>query len=92
MWASWAASFVILGWQPNVLISLLDTYLLGTLIIGWRFSFFVAEHYFNVDGILHNLETEIIPNRQETRGDSRGVSAGARGATTHGVASSGGGL
>jgi UDP-GlcNAc:undecaprenyl-phosphate GlcNAc-1-phosphate transferase len=90
--ASWAASFVILGWQPNVLISLLDTYLLGTLIIGWRFSFFVAEHYFNVDGILHNLETEIIPNRQETRGDSRGVSAGARGATTHGVASSGGGL
>ena len=92
--ASWTASVLVLGWQPNVLISLLDAYLLGTLIIGWRFSFCVAEHYFNVDGVLHNLDSEIIPNRQEfeTRSDGRTVATAVRGSTTHGVASSGGGL
>lgn len=46
----WSARFLVFGWQPpELIVVLLDTYLLGTMVISWRFSLSVLEHYFQVE-------------------------------------------
>jgi UDP-GlcNAc:undecaprenyl-phosphate/decaprenyl-phosphate GlcNAc-1-phosphate transferase len=89
----WTASSVVFSWQPYGLsIALLDSYILGTLIVGWRFSFSVLEHYFQVDRVPHTFEDATVSDRRDigTRTNGRNPASFPHQSTTRGVAGGGG--
>jgi len=53
---SWTVYLLVYGWQGyNLVVIIIDSYLLATMIISWRFSFLVLEHYFQVKESAHKF-------------------------------------
>ncbi len=61
----WGAAFIVARLPLSSLpIAVLDTYILATFVISWRFSFAVLEHYFHIDRASHVPESVVTVTDQ----------------------------
>jgi len=72
----WGAAFVVAGLGlAGLAVAVLDTYILATLVISWRFSFALLEHYFHIDSASHDPPAILNPELAQKRSANRSVSS-----------------
>lgn len=77
--AGWGAHCYVFGWKPaDGAILVLDTYLLATAMIGWRFSFSLLEYFFGLEPRKEIVESTVEDSTVGVNGQSGDPDASTR--------------